>query len=99
MRGVIMNNKRVKHSLYRALLIILVITAMLFSLAFTATEADHECPGTDCAVCAVINMMIKNAGLMLCFSAIISFIRVFFTKKYSFNVFTDSVKLSRVLCV
>ena len=38
------------------LLGILILAAALFSAVYIAAEADHDCAGDDCAVCAAIRL-------------------------------------------
>lgn len=44
----------------RTLLTLAVAAALLFSALFIIIEADHDCAGEDCAVCAVIAVCEKT---------------------------------------
>lgn len=44
----------IKPKRFAAVLALLVAFLMLFSVLFIALEADHDCCGDDCAVCAQI---------------------------------------------
>ena len=64
-----------------AMLALLLAFVMLFSVLFLALEADHDCCGEDCAVCAQLQLcedLLRNlftAALLLlaawCFRAVI----------------------------
>ena len=45
---------------------ILLVLILLFAVLYIGREADHECTGEDCAVCAVIRwcgLVLKSGGL------------------------------------
>ncbi|MBP9996836.1 MAG: AraC family transcriptional regulator [Lachnospiraceae bacterium] len=48
--------------------LIAVVCVMLFSVFFISQHADHECTGTECPICAVMEQCgnnIKNIGTII----------------------------------
>ncbi len=46
----------IKSKRFASVLVLLVAFIMLFSVLFIALEADHDCCGEDCAICAQIQV-------------------------------------------
>lgn len=63
-----------KHLRTAALILALVFAlSVLFSLAFITIEADHDCIGEDCHICAVIALcrnILRTAASLLVTAAI-----------------------------
>lgn len=38
---------------------VIISAVLIFGVMFTAVEADHDCIGEDCPVCAVINLFVN----------------------------------------
>ena len=38
---------------------VIISAVLIFGVLFTAVEADHDCMGEDCPVCAVINLFVN----------------------------------------
>ena len=58
-----------QRRIFTLLLTAAVCFAMLFSLCFLAAEADHDCTGEDCAVCAQISNAENILRAVLCTAA------------------------------
>lgn len=44
---------------FAAVLVVAVCLAMVFSVCFIAVQADHDCSGADCAICAQLHVCQK----------------------------------------
>ncbi len=56
MRGNLSNKKRT----VAGIMSVLMLVAILFSAFLIAVEADHDCTGDDCAICACIRQCEKT---------------------------------------
>ena len=55
-----------------AFLAVTILLVLLFSAAFIATEADHDCAGENCPICAQIAVcqnLLKTFSLAVCIAA------------------------------
>ena len=55
-----------------AFLAVTILLVLLFSAAFIATEADHDCAGENCPICAQIAVcqnILKTFALAVCIAA------------------------------
>ena len=52
-----------------ALLACALVCVLLFSVFFIALEAEHDCAGEDCAVCAVLTLCENLLRQLPCFTA------------------------------
>ena len=56
---------RLKKRIVSVGMIALILAVMLFSAFFIAAEADHDCTGEDCPICAIIYQCehtLRNVG-------------------------------------
>lgn len=49
-----------KKRIVTMLIVILFVTATVFSTAFVIKEANHKCNHTDCQICQTMQLCIKN---------------------------------------
>lgn len=64
-----------KHCITALLMAALVLFVMTFSLFVIAAEADHDCSGEDCPICAVIAICentIKALSVVLVFVSLMA---------------------------
>ncbi|MCC8016678.1 MAG: hypothetical protein LIO43_04835 [Clostridiales bacterium] len=58
-----------KNRIVAAFLAVIVFVVMLYSALYIAAEADHDCVGDNCPICAQINVCqntLKNLSLAVC---------------------------------
>ena len=58
------------HTL-RRILAFLLLLALIFSVAYVAVAAEHNCPGENCAVCRQIGQCEELLRLLLCFALVL----------------------------
>lgn len=58
-----------KSKRFSSALVLLLVFIMLFSVLFIALEADHDCYGEGCAVCAQIRVCAKLLRNLIIFAA------------------------------
>ena len=71
MRGSISQAKRAATGIMAGLMLVI----MLFSVLYIAHEADHNCSGEDCAICACIQQcenLLRHSRSAVSFSAAVS---------------------------
>lgn len=67
-----------EKSIIAAVLSIVVLLSLVFSVYFIQAEAHHDCIGDDCPICATLDLCeatVKqlSASMCACFSILISF--------------------------
>ena len=79
---------------------ILMLFIMLFSAFFIAAEADHDCTGEDCPICACIgqceNILHQiGSGIASCTAVIISIVFLFVSVNLFASIFPQETLVSR----
>ena len=52
--------KSVRMRVWAAAVALIVVLSLLGSALYMALEADHDCPGDDCLICARIAVCLRN---------------------------------------
>lgn len=65
-----------RKKLFAALTAAALALVMLFSLVFLAREADHDCRGEDCAICAQIALCEQLLKNLILAAAILAALRI-----------------------
>ena len=80
--------------------LIAVVCVMLFSVIYISKHADHECTGTECPICAVMEQCgnnIKNIGTIIVAIVATFFLCVSSQKsvQYAITKYSDDSLISR----
>lgn len=94
-----MQNGRLKR-ITAWIVMVAVVFVILFSVIYISQHADHECTGTDCPVCAVMEQFsnnIKNIGTIIIVIAAVFFLCLSIQKsvQYVITVCSDYSLISQ----
>ena len=70
-----------KRRILAGVLALAALLALLLSAFYVAAEADHDCTGEDCAVCALIHLcenLLRSFAAVILMAAVLASVLLFF---------------------